>query len=261
MNRQYNQELGRFHQLDPVVGTGPQRLNRYTYSKNDPINIFDPKGTNLALVDCRAGYYADEEGWNIDSSWEVCELRDDGPTGLGPNNADMGQGSPTGDARTKGIAAAKEALKRQACKDAIAGVFGGNPLELFEKLLQKGQFVPGRMNDPVFNVPSGGTSYSPAYTNGTGESATIVYDPGNTDSHHYRGGFIDFAQNVYVNLYHISPAEGVALGFLHELSHATGRYVHPNDALPSDKTEVIGQTELRNKLYEACFKPEEKKKK
>jgi hypothetical protein len=46
----------------------------------------------------------------------------------------------------------------------------------------------------------------------------------------------------------------VALGFLHELAHATGKWVHPGDKPPSDGTEVITSDAENQKIYDACFK-------
>ncbi|MEN3334929.1 MAG: hypothetical protein V7641_4294 [Blastocatellia bacterium] len=92
VNRQYNQGVGRFNQLDPVVGTGPERLNRYTYSKNDPINIFDRTGRTLAFVDCPGNWYYDREwGWVDLSQEEGCEVGDTG-SAEGYDNGDMGSG-------------------------------------------------------------------------------------------------------------------------------------------------------------------------
>lgn len=44
--RYYNPELGRFMELDPLIGTpsGPQTLNRYVYCANSPLTHIDPTG-------------------------------------------------------------------------------------------------------------------------------------------------------------------------------------------------------------------------
>jgi hypothetical protein len=45
--RMYKKGKGRFVQPDPVMVIGrPQRLNRYSYVNNDPINFIDPSGRN-----------------------------------------------------------------------------------------------------------------------------------------------------------------------------------------------------------------------
>jgi RHS repeat-associated protein len=51
--REYVNRLGRFSALDPLSGntSDPQSLNRYTYSRNDPIDLLDPEGE----YDCSAG--------------------------------------------------------------------------------------------------------------------------------------------------------------------------------------------------------------
>lgn len=48
VNRQYGTATGRFMQPDPIQGSivGPQSMNRYSYSLNDPINLSDPTGLN-----------------------------------------------------------------------------------------------------------------------------------------------------------------------------------------------------------------------
>ncbi len=49
VNRQYGQKVGRFMQADPVGGSqaDPQTMNRYSYTRNDPINFSDPQGLRL----------------------------------------------------------------------------------------------------------------------------------------------------------------------------------------------------------------------
>ena len=46
VNRQYNQTVGRFLRVDLKTGNiaSPQSLNRYIYTKNDPVNKIDPTG-------------------------------------------------------------------------------------------------------------------------------------------------------------------------------------------------------------------------
>jgi RHS repeat-associated protein len=59
VNRQYQQANGRFMQPDLVEGSiaDPQRLNRYTYTESDPINLFDPLGLDKCWVpDGKGGY-------------------------------------------------------------------------------------------------------------------------------------------------------------------------------------------------------------
>jgi RHS repeat-associated protein len=44
--RYYNQNNGRFNQIDPFAGSSfdPQSLHKYTYAHNDPVNGVDPSG-------------------------------------------------------------------------------------------------------------------------------------------------------------------------------------------------------------------------
>jgi RHS repeat-associated protein len=52
--RYYANTRGRWLSVDPVLGdvSNPQRLNRYSYVGNDPVNIVDPDGREWAYVNC-----------------------------------------------------------------------------------------------------------------------------------------------------------------------------------------------------------------
>jgi hypothetical protein len=56
--------------------------------------------------------------------------------------------------------------------------------------------------------------------------------------------------------YNLTEAQGWAFGFLHELSHATGKFVHPENTPPSGNTQVVTDEQLNQLIYDACFKPE-----
>jgi hypothetical protein len=45
-----------------------------------------------------------------------------------------------------------------------------------------------------------------------------------------------------------------AIIFLHELSHATGKFTHPGEGKPEDYDNTIGNFELTKMIYENCFK-------
>jgi RHS repeat-associated protein len=79
VNRQYNENIGRFYRPDPVPLNiknslalesygDPQGLNKYNYVRNDPINLADPKGLNLCfgyiisllIVNSETGQIVDE---------------------------------------------------------------------------------------------------------------------------------------------------------------------------------------------------------
>ncbi len=49
MARYYRNSLGRFNSPDPLNGSisDPQSLNRYSYSRNDPIDLMDPTGMDV----------------------------------------------------------------------------------------------------------------------------------------------------------------------------------------------------------------------
>ncbi|MBI2683162.1 MAG: RHS repeat-associated core domain-containing protein [Acidobacteriales bacterium] len=50
--REYDPRLGRFLQADPLGGdaSDPQSLNRFAYTRNDPGNLVDPLGLEIACV-------------------------------------------------------------------------------------------------------------------------------------------------------------------------------------------------------------------
>ncbi|HEX3069975.1 MAG TPA: RHS repeat-associated core domain-containing protein [Thermoanaerobaculia bacterium] len=61
--RYYNASLGRFLEVDPVLGKldQPQSWNRYSYTENNPVNLLDPDGRATAL-----GFYGASD---LDQVW------------------------------------------------------------------------------------------------------------------------------------------------------------------------------------------------
>jgi YD repeat-containing protein len=168
--------------------------------------------------------------------------------------------------REAGLDAARKALERDDCKNYIKGQFGENPLKLLNTLADKGQFSPGDPDYAGFQIrptdpATGMQGYSPAYTIGTGEDAKIYTDPGvdrKTPAGRtvFRAGFYLGTAKTFAARYNISNADAVALLFLHELSHATGRTYHAeNVGKVNYKAEVKGQQQLNDEVYENCFKP------
>jgi len=96
--RYYSTRLGRFMSPDPLGGApeSPQSLNRYTYSRNDPVNLVDPLGLTIVTATvCSYGMVTVQYGPDDDPSFEqemalVCEetLIDvpDGPPEPPPDN-------------------------------------------------------------------------------------------------------------------------------------------------------------------------------
>src|SRR5262249_47261161 len=143
LNRQYAPGVGRFLRIDPMPGRAlrPQRLNRYTYVLNDPINLGDPEGLDEVCIflhqDVDRVETVDAEGH---ADWDVyltnvyaCGYVKNQPTGGG--GADAGGGelpqNPCGDSVLSGegtltmllqaIDDATAGLDKQACKDLFQG--------------------------------------------------------------------------------------------------------------------------------------------
>lgn len=56
--------MGRFQSGDPLGGdiTGPQTLNRYSYVRNNPVNLIDPSGLDeTCVIGC--GGICDYDPW------------------------------------------------------------------------------------------------------------------------------------------------------------------------------------------------------
>jgi RHS repeat-associated protein len=71
MARYHVNRLARFSSPDPISGdiSDPQSLNRYAYSRNDPINLFDPLGM---YCEYRSDDDTFVESIDLDSSPEEC---------------------------------------------------------------------------------------------------------------------------------------------------------------------------------------------
>jgi len=81
----------------------------------------------------------------------------------------------------------------------------------------------------------------------------LFRNPGYNDATGSSAGYAGWADNT-AQQYGLSPAQAWGLGFLHELSHATGKFVHPGDTPPSGNTQVVTSNELNAMIDEACFK-------
>jgi hypothetical protein len=119
--------------------------------------------------------------------------------------------------------------------------------------VDKGQFSYGDPNDKNFGPGE------PGYTIGTGENARVSFDPGVNTPSYFRSGLPGIA-NHFATVFKLSLAQAFGLAVLHELSHATGKTVHPGNKLPSGTTEVKTQNQLNQEIYDNCFKPDQSEK-
>jgi RHS repeat-associated protein len=127
MARYYDSTVGRFCSADPVGGESddPQTWNRYTYSRNDPIDVTDPSGKSWwssLLIDvgvAAAMYFAPEIETFIGNELGIA-LGDSDQAILTAKSANYGgqfAGLLTRSAATTGMAAGADA--------SAAGAFGG----------------------------------------------------------------------------------------------------------------------------------------
>jgi RHS repeat-associated protein len=264
--RMYTSLRGRFMQPDPS-GLGaselnrPQSLNTYVYTRNDPVNFVDPSGLGefpLTYEECNSRAVSVWTwGWLM---WGGC-LFSIGGGGVSRDDQQRDQrggGGGGGDTRSKdekredALDKAFAALyNRPECNDLISGR-SGIASALLSDLSHRGQF--SEQDDEFFH--SSATRANPAFTQGQGEIATIKLRPTINDPTYQAISFFDSPR------YSLPGVPGGldvdtqrALIFLHELSHATGKFTHPGQGNPKDFDELpISNEELNKRIYEVCFK-------
>jgi hypothetical protein len=161
--------------------------------------------------------------------------------------------------RAVALAIARIALLRSAaCRNSVSGPAGKDAAELLKDLALNGQFYEGQ--DPALGAKIVGkegitTSFEivPGVTRGSGISARVILFAG--ESPHpsfYQSGTV---YNLTRTL-GLSRAVTQAVIFLHELSHATNRYYHPNqdNSNKGSRLEPIDNFALTKKVADNCFK-------
>ncbi len=259
--RTYTSNRGRFMQPDPagmqaIDMRRPQSLNRYAYVQNDPINYIDRSGKNL-----RSPEDEDEAEFDWDGFFRFLGLATNPSSGRSGGDTGYRDGDNYGgfeDKRTKeekrrsALDLAREALLNKAeCLDYLVG-HNGNPLALLDALDAKGEF--SEQDDPFFHDPDNTTT--PAVTRGQGEDAKIMLRPEiNGPGGNFRSGFFDIEPSYGLGLGPGIPTDTQrAIIFLHELSHATGRYTHPGQGDPAKFDKIIDGDALTRGVYDKCFK-------
>jgi RHS repeat-associated protein len=86
MARHYSSRLARFTSVDPLPGDAgdPQSLNRYSYVRNDPINLIDPSGMDY----CNVPHKSTAENYNREKIWFAYNDVFDGRMGPSSMNSD-----------------------------------------------------------------------------------------------------------------------------------------------------------------------------
>jgi len=137
------------------------------------------------------------------------------------------------------------------CNDLISGR-SGIASALLQVLSGRGEF--SEQEDEFFHKSE--NQGTPAFTRGQGESATIKLRPTIDDANFQANSFFALSRHGLPGVPGgLDVDTQRALIFLHELSHATGRYTHPGQGDPKDFDEPpISQEELNKLIYETCFK-------
>jgi RHS repeat-associated protein len=92
--RYYANARGRWLSVDPLLGdiSNPQRLNRYSYVGNDPVNIVDPDGMEWKFARTLHYFWPEAELWIVGEIWTFTRS---GPGGAGGTGA-FGEGGRGG---------------------------------------------------------------------------------------------------------------------------------------------------------------------
>jgi len=150
VNRQHYQDVGRFARVDPKAPTtqavaigsygDPQSLNRFAYSRNDPQNLLDPLGLEVAgFLEIWPGCLAIKnvvEADGIYSYWEffgsTCDQREGRR-----DQRDGGDTRGAGGSVPKRKKAKFKLAKLKACADSLFGAeirnfdTGGNSVDVY----------------------------------------------------------------------------------------------------------------------------------
>jgi RHS repeat-associated protein len=264
VNRFYSSSTDRFYSADKVRGNvfNPQRLNRYSYTRNDPVNRVD----RLGLEDSRC-FTDPETGEEVCGPAEVIDVPagDDSfidPFDLLPGgglidfevfseqpsfpNPDAGgvvilepEPLPTPKTKVQKIVnkatnRAYRALKSDKCKDVVRGNIPRESIRTVVRGLKRGGFIQ----------PSSEHAGNPAeavFDRATGEFKRIdVHNSFFTRSGRLAGEGTQFPRNL-------SLKDWQTLIILHEVGHATGADAHgPRDPLK--------EAEYNARVYQNCIK-------
>jgi RHS repeat-associated protein len=240
--RMYNSGRGRFMTPDPIGLKGsnhkiPQSLNRYSYVGNDPINFIDPGG----MIACPASVCGGPDYsvlWDLWWGRWTMELPIEMPMG-DPSSGGGQQDDPKIANRKNVLAIALGVLKNKPdCANLIKSSRVNDPIAFLERL----------SNDLSQFAENADIPYpAQARTEGVGDNAKISFAKG------YWGDLeIEKDQNYgTVHGVKFTVLEWMALDVLHELSHATGKFIH------GDSTTYRGNTYdyTITVLWESLSKP------
>jgi YD repeat-containing protein len=136
------------------------------------------------------------------------------------------------------------------CNDLISGR-SGIASALLSGLSDRGQFT--EQDDVVFHDPR--IAHVPAFTTGQGDLAEIKLRVAVRDPAFDSTGFFERERYGIPGIPGGLDADTQrAFIFIHELSHATGRFTHPGQGDPRDFDEPPIENEMLNKLiFETCF--------
>jgi RHS repeat-associated protein len=259
--RYYNPRMGRFMSGDPLGGdaSDPQSHNRYTYVRNNPINLTDPTG--LLSADWFDGFYASDPnamgspwgapfllGSRFHSAFQDAIARAAYFTGNPNCWSGFGDDVLCGDteegfykSKFRGAAGLADIF---TLNPDCAALLGGLPQAL--KLLKAakrnktdrpGWKVPGSFADPSI----GPQQAKYVSENHTGNYAAVDYGVSGATAQWDGNRFTVFTNKNYSNL---NPGQRQTV-FIHELHHVSlgktpATYMLDEGGIPTDMAEIVG---------------------
>lgn len=231
MNRQYSQILGRFNRPDPVsprtdnplvIGSigDPQSLDRYSYTRNDPVNLKDSLGLQIGKVFMlRPGCWAVQTIEETYSYWDTYGSGcDDIGESEGGSGGDGGGSSGGESAQDRVFSIAYRAsllLNKEKCRQLLASDITNpnivNPitpsmlLEFYQRLSRHGNLQAAPQ--ATFNAV--------AQTTGAGDAALTQFGPS-----FFADNVGGWARNR--SFHNLTTTQAQIMVALHELGHSTG---------------------------------------
>ncbi|HEY6249577.1 MAG TPA: RHS repeat-associated core domain-containing protein [Candidatus Angelobacter sp.] len=249
--RYYGSGQGRFLSADLMGGNPqvPQSLNRYNYSRNDPVNLIDPSGL---MVICSQWQHSDDGGqnWYGTTPWQCEDTEGGGGHGALDDGSASGGGGPGGGGTGDGGRRNPVKIDFKKLMDCIAAMFQVKmtSFTVVSNDGTPGTFAGTTQNGEQVSLATDGTTYtskdlSEIYkkNGGTNNVNGMTFDGFNWTSCCW-GGFFSY-QTSYV---------GSDLGYgqmldnqVHELGHQLAKQTGKEPDLNSAHSEKLA-TDLQD---------------